>query len=61
MGSGFCRKHGLTRLVYMERNERIDEAIAREKAVKEWRRAWKLNWIARANPEWRDLYEDLNA
>ena len=60
-GSDFCREHGLNRLVYIEIHERIDEAIAREKAIKRWKRAWKLNLIGKANPEWRDLYEDLNA
>jgi putative endonuclease len=59
-GSEFCRRHGLTRLVYIERHERIDEAIAREKAIKAWRRAWKLNLIGRANPDWRDLFNDIN-
>jgi putative endonuclease len=60
-GSDFCRKHGLTRLVYIERHERIDDAITREKAIKRWKRAWKLNLIGSFNPEWRDLYDDLNA
>jgi putative endonuclease len=34
-------------------------AIAREKEIKKWRRAWKLALIERDNPQWRDLYEDL--
>jgi putative endonuclease len=34
-------------------------AIAREKAIKEWKRAWKIQLIESANPEWRDLYEEL--
>lgn len=60
-GSDFCGEHGLTRLVRVERHERIEEAIAREKAIKAWRRAWKLNLIGRANPDWDDLYLMLNA
>ena len=60
-GSDFCRDHELTRLVYLERHERIDEAIAREKAIKAWRRVWKLNLIGKANPDWHDLFDDLNA
>ena len=60
-GSDFCRKYGLTRLVYMERHERIEDAIAREKTLKTWRRAWKLNLIGQHNPEWDDLFPTLNA
>ena len=55
-GSEFCKRHGLTRLVYIEHHERIDEAIAREKALKAWKRAWKLDLIGKANPHWSDLY-----
>jgi len=38
----------------------VNEAIAREKAIKKWRRAWKLEWIERGNPQWLDLYDRLN-
>jgi len=37
----------------------MESAIAREKAIKEWKRAWKVAMIEKANPYWRDLYEDL--
>jgi len=37
----------------------MDSAIAREKAVKEWKRRWKLEAIERDNPEWRDLYAEI--
>ena len=37
-----------------------NEAIAREKAMKKWRRAWKLELIERDNPQWLDLYDQLN-
>ncbi|QUL39311.1 GIY-YIG nuclease family protein [Erythrobacter sp. JK5] len=60
-GSEFCRKHGLTRLVYVERYERIDDAISREKAMKRWKRQWKLKLIRRDNPDWNDLFETVNA
>src|SRR4029453_10930272 len=56
-GSEFCRRHGLQRLVYAEQHARIDEAIAREKAMKAWKRNWKLRQIVDANPEWRDLFD----
>jgi len=60
-GSKFCRKYNLTRLVYAEPYESILDAIAREKALKEWNRAWKIELIEKANPEWRDLFETINA
>ncbi len=37
----------------------MPEAIAREKQIKNWKRAWKLELIERDNPQWRDLYEDM--
>ena len=60
-GSDFCHRYGLVRLVYIERDDRIDDAIAREKALKAWKRAWKLDLIAKANPDWDDLYSAINA
>ena len=60
-GAAFCREHGLKRLVYIEPHATIEEAIAREKSLKNWNRAWKLNLIARTNPNWDDLYLTLNA
>ena len=59
-GSDFCRRHNLTRLVYADFAEHIADAIAREKAMKKWRRAWKIELIERANPNWLDLLETLN-
>jgi len=56
-GSRFVAKYSLLRLVYVEPYERIDEAIAREKAVKKWRRQWKIDLIEAANPNWLDLFE----
>jgi putative endonuclease len=37
----------------------MESAIAREKAIKEWKRAWKIELIEKTNPHWRDLYDDL--
>src|SRR3546814_8212203 len=54
-GSKFCREYGLDTLVYVEPAEHIEDAIAREKAIKKWRRAWKIDLIEKANPDWRDL------
>jgi putative endonuclease len=58
-GSEFCRKHGLTRLVYAERHDDIRDAIWREKAIKKWKRQWKLRMIRQFNPEWRDLWDEM--
>ena len=56
-GSQFCAEHGLKRLVYAEWHDEIEMAIVREKAMKKWKRQWKLRLIRRANPNWRDLYD----
>ena len=58
---GFTCKYGVTRLVWYESYENITEALQREKSMKRWMRAWKLEAIEKMNPGWRDLYEDLNA
>ena len=46
-------------LVYYEKHERIEDAIAREKRMKEWQRAWKVRLIEERNPDWRDLYPEI--
>ena len=60
-GSAFCRRYQLTRLVLAEPHATIAEAIAREKAMKEWRRAWKIALIEAGNPGWDDLFARINA
>jgi putative endonuclease len=57
---GFTKRYGLKRLVYTEFYEGVGEAIQREHNMKHWPRAWKVRLILDANPEWRDLYEELN-
>lgn len=59
-GSDFCKKWDLKRLVYAEPFDHIDEAILREKALKAWKRGWKLRLISEANPEWNDLFDSIN-
>jgi putative endonuclease len=54
-GSKFARRYNCTMLIYAEPHECIEEAIAREKAIKAWNRLWKLRLIQEHNPEWRDL------
>lgn len=53
---GFTSRHGLHRLVYFEMFDSVDEAFAREKAMKKWNRKWKIEAIENMNPEWNDLY-----
>jgi len=56
---GFTRRYGVTRLVWFEPHVTMESAIRREKALKRWRRAWKLELIEAENPAWADLYESL--
>jgi putative endonuclease len=56
---GFVRDYGVHRLVFVEFYETMADAILREKRIKKWRRAWKLELIERHNPQWRDLYDEL--
>ncbi|TBW35936.1 GIY-YIG nuclease family protein [Siculibacillus lacustris] len=56
---GFTRRYGVTRLVYFEIYDRIDEAITREKQLKGWNRTWKIRLIEASNPEWRDVGGDI--
>ena len=58
-GSSFTRKHKLNRLVWFQEFADVREAIQREKTVKEWPRAWKINLIEHTNPHWDDLYPSL--
>ena len=52
---GFASRYRALRLVHAEFLDDMPSAIAREKQLKNWRRAWKINLIAAANPDWRDL------
>ncbi|EJU10333.1 GIY-YIG nuclease family protein [Novosphingobium resinovorum] len=54
-GSRFCQRYGIDRLVLVEPHGSIQEAIAREKQLKAWRREWKLELIEQVNPIWDDL------
>ncbi|MFT3811518.1 MAG: GIY-YIG nuclease family protein [Micropepsaceae bacterium] len=57
VGAGFTKRYGLNRLVWYEVHDDVTLAIAREKAIKTWRRAWKVRLIESANPAWDDLSE----
>ncbi len=56
---GFTQKYGCKFLAWYEQHQQMHTAITREKQVKRWRRAWKLELIETTNPEWRDLYSDF--
>ncbi|UWQ22081.1 GIY-YIG nuclease family protein [Jannaschia sp. W003] len=56
---GFTDRYNLERLVWFERHAGPEAAIRREKAIKHWRRAWKVALIRERNPGWRDLWEEI--
>ena len=56
---GFTKKYGAHILVWYEVHEDINAAIAREKQIKSWNRAWKIRLIEKENSGWNDLYEKL--
>jgi putative endonuclease len=56
---GFTAKYGVDKLVWFKFFERIEDAIAEEKRLKNWKRAWKIALIEKTNPQWRDLYDEL--
>ncbi len=58
---GFTKKYGVNQLVWFDVHEDAMAAITREKQLKKWERAWKINLIQKENPLWRDLSEDFVA
>jgi putative endonuclease len=59
VAAGFTRRYHVHDLVWHESHETMEAAINREKMLKEWKRAWKIELIEEENPEWRDLYPSL--
>jgi len=59
--AGFTKSHGVIHLVYFEQFSSVNEARARERSLKRWRRAWKLKLVDEFNPEWRDITNELAA
>ena len=57
---GFTSAYGVSLLVWYEAYPHVSLARQRESTLKRWRRAWKIALIETMNPEWRDLYDDLN-
>ena len=56
---GFTRHYGVKTLVYAETHDDVEMAITREKRIKRWLRAWKIELIEKDNPDWRDLFDDI--
>lgn len=56
---GFTKKYKVHTLVYFEETSSIEAAIIREKQLKKWKRAWKLELIENKNPNWKDLCKEL--
>jgi putative endonuclease len=58
INEGFSSRYNISRLVYFETFQYINDAILREKRLKKWNRQWKINLIEEENKEWNDLSED---
>ena len=56
---GFTKQHGVKMLVWSEPHETREAAFTRERVLKKWNRAWKLDLIEAGNPRWRDLALEL--
>ncbi|NKE70580.1 GIY-YIG nuclease family protein [Candidatus Manganitrophus noduliformans] len=57
---GFTNRYRVHHLVYYELHEEMELAISREKQIKKWKRAWKLEMIEKQNSDWRDLSEEVS-
>ena len=56
---GFTSRYGVKTLVWYETFDSRDDAFRRERQMKVWRRAWKIELIEKTNPGWRDLYPEI--
>ena len=56
---GFTTRYGVKTLVWYETFDSRDDAFRRERQMKVWRRAWKIELIEKTNPGWRDLYPEI--
>jgi len=59
VGSACCRRYAIKILVLAEPHDEIEYAIAREKALKAWKRTWKIELIESVNPGWEDLFDRI--
>jgi len=58
---GFSKKYNTDRLVWYELHDTMETAIAREKALKKWKREWKIALIEEMNPDWSDLFRQFQS
>ncbi len=58
---GFTSRYNVKRLVWYEAHSDIENAIQREKQIKDWQRQWKIQLIEKTNPNWEDLYNRIGA
>lgn len=58
INEGFSKRYGLNKLVYFEQFQYVNDAIKREKQLKNWRRQWKIDLIEEENGNWNDLAFD---
>ena len=56
---GFSKRYRVKILVWYELHDNMESAITREKQIKQWKRAWKLELIEKTNPSWQDLWNDI--
>ncbi|MDR0967213.1 MAG: GIY-YIG nuclease family protein [Rickettsiales bacterium] len=56
---GFTARYNVDKLMYYEWHDSLFYMVARERAIKEWKRYWKIKLIEEKNPEWNDLYNDV--
>jgi putative endonuclease len=59
LADGFTKKYGIKTLVWFELQGGAEAAISREKQLKKWNRAWKIELIEASNPHWQDLYSGI--
>ena len=57
--AGFTEQYGVHRLVWFEQHATMEAAITREKQLKKWNRAWKIELIEAENPQWKDLFDGI--
>ncbi len=56
---GFSSRYGVRRLVWYEMFDTMEDAILREKRLKKWNRLWKIRLIEEMNPQWDDLFDEI--
>lgn len=59
LADGFTKKYQVHNLIHYESFNKIEDAIRREKQLKNWKRVWKIDLIEKTNPEWEDLYPQI--